>query len=510
MDKLQQVIPIDSYWLISEAARESYLDMIAGVDPVVAAEKQAEVFAAASSRLASKEKPYEVSGKTAIVRLTGPLTKAPTSMSWLIGGSSTAMARIAIRAAKQDTAIDSLMVVLDSPGGQVDGTEQLANDIRAFGKPTSAFVSGTCCSAALWIASACDSIQASGTTDTIGSIGVITSITDVSRLYENNGVKVNVISSGDHKGTGTRGTVLTDAQKAEVQRHISALAASFKDAVMAGRGFDQETIDALADGRWWTAGEALDLGLIDGICDFDACLAQISEPRGSTTATDSRTVGKPPATGGDSNIPAAKAAHDTAPAVAVTAKETSMNPLAVMQKALAFVFGSTERMAEAGISTAEAAQLSASTRDVDPEVAEQLKVMREGNIELSKRIEDQETATLQTLAEAFAFDAIEGRHKADPKERESLAATFMMAARADGNGKRPAFAEGKLVEGANMKAVRDGIDKRETIAIVGPGRLPNARPGIDQGTPVMNIGQIVGMSVAMTNGRQIRVTGGQK
>lgn len=498
MNKLEQIIPIDAYWAIEEGAQERYLNQIGAVDFAEASRRAEEVFAATKAKRQEGDKLYEQIGSTAVVRLSGPLTKKPTSMSWLIGGASTLQAREAIRSAKADKTVGQLLMVLDSPGGQVDGTEQLANDIRAFGKPTGAFVDGLCCSAALWIATACDSIVASGNTDTVGSIGVITSVTDYSRLYENQGMHVEVVSTGMHKGSGTRGTPLTAPQRAEIQRHIDDLGANFKQAVMAGRGLTEEAINALATGTVWTAERAVDLGLIDSVCSFDDCLSQLS-----AQAEDPGHPGNQPKT--------AKAVHDPGTATAASPLEESMNPF---KKVLAMLSSNAEARQSAGISEAELAQMEASTRDVDPEVAAQLEVLQAGNREFAQRAESLELATLNTIAGIFADDAIQTQHKADPAERESLIATFVMAAKADGDGGRAVFASGLLVEGANCKAIRDGIAKRQTITVVSglAGNrivVPDAKPRAGKESGEINFGALARVAVGLTNGVTIG-QGGQK
>ena len=96
-----------------------------------------------------------------------------------------------------DPAVKAIVLSIDSPGGTVDGTDNLANAIFAARgkKPIVALGDGTLASAAYWIASGADQIFASDNSAKIGSIGVVATHEDYSRAEENAGVKVTEITA---------------------------------------------------------------------------------------------------------------------------------------------------------------------------------------------------------------------------------------------------------------------------------------------------------------------------
>lgn len=182
-----------------------------------------------------------------------------------------------------------------------------------------------------------------------------------------------------------------------------------------------------------------------------------------------------------------------------------MNPL---QRLLAWISGNPEARASAGLSEAELAQMAASSAPVDPAVAEAAAAADERYRALEQRTASIELGLLNTLAEGFADHAIHELNVADPAERDALIGSFVMAAVADGDGKRARFEGGTLVEGTNMKVVRDGIAKRQPITVVRGlgGRttvVPDARPGQADGSRMPNMGQLIGIAVAMSNGAQL-------
>ena len=98
--------------------------------------------------------------------------------------------------------------------------------------------------AALYVAAAADSITADPTT-IVGSIGTMTTITDISAMLTKMGITVHLIASGPQKGTGTPGVPVTDERKRPMQAIVNELAAQFKAAVASGRGLDAAAVDAI-------------------------------------------------------------------------------------------------------------------------------------------------------------------------------------------------------------------------------------------------------------------------
>lgn len=217
------------------------------------------------------------SGAIGVIRVQGVMTKFGSSMS---PEGSTVLARRAIRSAVMDDSIKSILLVFDSPGGTVAGTDDLAAEVlRAReAKPVWAYCEDLCCSAAYWVASQADKVFANRTA-TIGSIGAMMVVEDWSKAYENDGVKVHVVSTGELKGTGIEGSQVTEAQLAALQENISANFSAFGDGVRKERQFSKADFDAVSSGRTWVAPKALELRLIDGVQSFDKTLAALSKAK---------------------------------------------------------------------------------------------------------------------------------------------------------------------------------------------------------------------------------------
>ena len=218
------------------------------------------------------QKPYTVTeGGVAVLYLSGPITKRPTSMSYFFGGTSSVLLRRAVRQAALDADVKAIALIVDSPGGQVNGTADLAADVAAAAqkKPVGAYAEDTCCSAAYWVASQADFLYCN-LTGAVGSIGTLLVIQDTSGAYAKEGVKVNVISTGRYKGAGADGAPVTKAHLEDFQREVDDINACFLQSVADGRkNLTLEDVTALATGQVHIGQKAVDLGLCDAVTSLD-------------------------------------------------------------------------------------------------------------------------------------------------------------------------------------------------------------------------------------------------
>jgi len=218
--------------------------------------------------------PYVVSADgLAVLSVTGPIMRARSKF----GGASSIALRQALRAAVADDKVSAIMLRIDSPGGTVAGTPELAAEIRATDskKPVYAHIDDLGASAAYWIAAQARRVTANATAQ-IGSIGVFTVVKDTSKAAEMAGVKVHVISTGEYKG-GADGAPVSDAQLAEVQKLVNEINEFFMAAVVEGRAMDKKDVKAVADGRMFLAAEAKRLGLIDAVASMDEVVSGYGE-----------------------------------------------------------------------------------------------------------------------------------------------------------------------------------------------------------------------------------------
>jgi len=183
-----------------------------------------------------------------VLAIRGPLSKDPATED-----ETAAYSVIAEWIRAQDPAAP-IYLDIDSIGGDVAGVEALAALIESRPGPTFAQVTGTCASAAYWIASACDSIVAAPSA-LIGSIGTMLASDRAAN-------EVDLLSSHSPR---------KNAEDEQWQEILDAACERFLAHIARRRHFEEADYAAIAhrcgDGKMMTASEALDRGLIDALTE---------------------------------------------------------------------------------------------------------------------------------------------------------------------------------------------------------------------------------------------------
>lgn len=217
--------------------------------------------------LKHKRIPYENRGGVGIVTIEGVLARHMNLMMQISGGTSTDLALRDFEQALGDQRAESILILMDSPGGTVDGTQDLAEAIYgARGqKPMVTLATGMMTSAAYWIGAAADRLLISSDNTIVGSIGVVATHVDVSRHEEMLGLKTTEITAGKYKRIASQFGPLSQEGRASMQEMVDQIYTAFVHDVAAYRG---RTVDAvlseMADGRLFLGHAALAVGLVDG------------------------------------------------------------------------------------------------------------------------------------------------------------------------------------------------------------------------------------------------------
>ena len=222
---------------------------------------------------------YAIDRGVAIIPVMDVLTKQRTFFSYLFGGSSMRDIGDAFRRALQDQKVHSILLHIDSPGGTVDGTEELANIIRAARgtKPIVALADGLMASAAYWIGAAADQLYIAGETAEVGSIGVVATHIDVSKQDEQFGEKWTEVTAGRYKRIASAHRPLSDEGREYLQGQVDEIYRVFVESVAEFRGRSVEQVLEAADGKIFIGRAAIENGLVDGLATLDEIITLLEE-----------------------------------------------------------------------------------------------------------------------------------------------------------------------------------------------------------------------------------------
>ena len=217
-------------------------------------------------------------GAVAVLPLFGVLCQRANIITQASGGTSLEQFSAAFRHAVADEDVKAIVIDVDSPGGSVHGTEELARQIfdARDRKPIVAIANSLAASGALWIGS-----QASEFVMTpsalVGSIGIVAEHTDISQAAEKAGIKTTLVSTSKFKAEGNPFEPLSDEAREHMQSVMGEFHKTFVGDVARGRGVTAQTVEAdFGQGRVFGAKAAVKAGMVDRIETLDQVLARFS------------------------------------------------------------------------------------------------------------------------------------------------------------------------------------------------------------------------------------------
>jgi signal peptide peptidase SppA len=183
------------------------------------------------------------------------------------GGTSIEGFRNRFRAAMASNDVGSVVLDIDSPGGAVEGVEEMGDEIRNSrgGKPIVAVANGMAASAAFWLASAADEVSVTPSGQ-VGSVGVFAAHEDISAALEEQGIKMTLVHAGKFKVEGNPFEPLGDEAREHLQGRVDASFRKFVGAIAAGRNTDEKNVrENFGQGRLVDSESALSAGMVDRI-----------------------------------------------------------------------------------------------------------------------------------------------------------------------------------------------------------------------------------------------------
>ncbi len=188
-------------------------------------------------------------------------------------GMQTIVSRI--KRVEEDDSISGILFHVDSPGGTVDGTQELSDTIKNCSKPTIGFADGLAASAAYWAISSTDLVIAKDTTTEVGSIGVVLSFIDNRKALEEKGYVIHDVFAD---GSPEKWKEILDAEKGDYSTlkewTLNPVLDEFQEAVRENMpGVNEKALK----GRCYLAKHAKKMKLINKIGNFDFAVKELNK-----------------------------------------------------------------------------------------------------------------------------------------------------------------------------------------------------------------------------------------
>ncbi len=186
--------------------------------------------------------------------------------------------------AAADHNVKAVILRINSPGGTVVASELMHDEIMHFrektDKPIVAVMMDMATSGGYYIACACDEIAAQPSTVT-GSIGVLMVMFDATGTMNKIGLRSETITSGRYKDAGSPMRTMLPEERELFRTIVMDMYERFVSVVVAGRpNLTEESVRKLADGRVYTANQALQAGLIDRIASIRETTCRLKDELG--------------------------------------------------------------------------------------------------------------------------------------------------------------------------------------------------------------------------------------
>ena len=206
-------------------------------------------------------KPYVTQNGTGVIQLQGFLAMGLTKFDKMTGASDMGDIGDDIDEMLANPAVKRIAFEIDSPGGTVVGTPELADKIASIPLPTMSYARKLAASGAYYTGSQSDYFLASPSA-IVGSIGVISVDESYEEAFEKMGIKVEIFRAGKYKAPNIAGEGYTEEMREMEQKTVEAMAEEFKQTVLRKRSMASR--DDM-EGQVFTGREAANKNLVTGL-----------------------------------------------------------------------------------------------------------------------------------------------------------------------------------------------------------------------------------------------------
>ncbi|QOW22234.1 signal peptide peptidase SppA [Novilysobacter avium] len=213
--------------------------------------------------------------KVAVVVAAGSITGGDQPPGTIGGDSTSAL----LRQARDDDEVKSVVLRVNSPGGEVFASEQIRREVvalQAAGKPVVVSMGDLAASGGYWISMNADRIYADASTIS-GSIGIFGMIPTIPRALDKIGIHTDGVGTTPLAGAFDISRPLDPEVGKVIQSVIDKGYRDFIGKVADARGKPVDGVDEIARGRVWSGAQAKDRGLVDELGDLKSAIVDAAK-----------------------------------------------------------------------------------------------------------------------------------------------------------------------------------------------------------------------------------------
>ena len=217
-----------------------------------------------------------------IIPIKGIISTSSSSLPFESSNANVDSILKELKKAKEDSSIKAVILDINSPGGTVVASKEIANAVKNLNKPSISVIREVGASGAYWVASSSDMIIADELSIT-GSVGVIGSYLQFSKLMQQYGVTYEELTGGEYKDLGSSFKELEQNERNILQGKIDMIHEFFINDVKENRKLTDTK--RISTGEFFLGIEAKELGLIDKFGNRETAieeakkLADLKSPR---------------------------------------------------------------------------------------------------------------------------------------------------------------------------------------------------------------------------------------
>ncbi len=212
-------------------------------------------------------------GSVVVLPLIGIMTKYWSWWTWGVDN----IAEL-IRAADLSSKISGMVILINTPGGDVTSVFQISDAIKNATKPVYALVDGGCYSAGEYVRGFCTKSYALHEMCGFGSIGIVATFRDYKKMEEEFGIKTVVIYPPESKFKNLPERQALDGKPdLIIKEQLTPWAVHFQETMRTNLPAMDDTVVGILEGKEFYAADAVKFGWIDGITNLEGVISEITK-----------------------------------------------------------------------------------------------------------------------------------------------------------------------------------------------------------------------------------------